>query len=358
MAMHPALRRPLSATIAAAASALALVVAASPAGAAGQSYVALGDSYSSGTGTRSYISDGTSCQRSVYAYPSLIATAKSYALTFRACSGAKIPDVTSTQLSALSAATSYVSMSVGGNDAGFADVLTECALPGWLSNCNGKIDTAQAYIRNTLPGALSTLYGSIRTKAPNAKVTIVGYPRIFNGQDCNALTWFSPQEETRLNQTADQLNALLAGQASAKGFAFANPTNAFLGHAVCDSPEWLNGLSNPISESYHPNRTGHASGYTPTVSPSLTGAAVTASPALLSSARASSARLATDAKRWAKADRAIRPEVVRVPDLTTAAARAAAARAGVDLSSRASIDAADRLWSAREAARWAAAHGG
>ncbi len=35
------------------------------------SYVALGDSYSSGTGTRTYISDGTSCQRSVYAYPSL-----------------------------------------------------------------------------------------------------------------------------------------------------------------------------------------------------------------------------------------------------------------------------------------------
>ncbi|NUO91243.1 MAG: SGNH/GDSL hydrolase family protein, partial [Dermatophilaceae bacterium] len=37
--------------------------------AAGGSYVALGDSYSSGTGTRTYISDGTSCQRSVYAYP-------------------------------------------------------------------------------------------------------------------------------------------------------------------------------------------------------------------------------------------------------------------------------------------------
>ncbi len=33
--------------------------------------------------------------------------------------------------------------------------------------------------------------------------------------------------------------------------------------------------------------------------------------------------------------------------------RAAAARAGVDLSSRASIDAADRLWSARQAAELA-----
>ena len=39
----------------------ALVISAAPAGAAAPSYVALGDSYSSGTGTRSYLSDGTSC---------------------------------------------------------------------------------------------------------------------------------------------------------------------------------------------------------------------------------------------------------------------------------------------------------
>jgi hypothetical protein len=29
--------------------------------------------------------------------------------------------------------------------------------------------------------------------------------------------------------------------------------------------EWLNGLSNPVSESYHPNRTGQSSGYLPLV---------------------------------------------------------------------------------------------
>ena len=39
----------------------------------------------------------------------------------------------------------------------------------------------------------------------------------------------------------------------------------FVGHAVCDDVEWLNGLSNPVGESYHPNRTGHSSGYTPLV---------------------------------------------------------------------------------------------
>ena len=258
------------------ASGLALVLAAlagiltlSPAHAAGPSYVALGDSYSSGVGTRTYISDGTSCQRSTYAYPYLIASQRGFTLSFQACSGARIPDVTNNQLGALSSGTAYVTLSVGGNDAGFSSVITECAMPGWMSNCDGKINTAQSYINNTLPGALSTLYTTIRSKAPNAKVVIVGYPRIFNGEDCNAGTWFSPSEETRLNQTADLLNSKLSAAAAAKGFSFANPTSRFVGHAVCDDVEWLNGLSNPVSESYHPNRTGQSSGYTPLVSPLL-----------------------------------------------------------------------------------------
>ncbi len=324
--------------------------------AAGPSYVALGDSYSSGVGTRSYIDDGTSCQRSVYAFPSLISAARSYSLNFRACSGAKVPDVTNSQLSALSSGTSYVSISVGGNDAGFADVLTECAQPAWMSNCNAAIDQAQAYINNTLPGSLRTLYSSIRSRAANAKVVVVGYPRIFNGEDCNAGTWFSPSEETRLNQTADLLNAKLSSAAQARAFGFANPTSAFVGHAVCDDPEWINGLSNPISESYHPNRTGHSSGYTPLVSPKLTGAALRATAATMRSARASADRQAARQRTYAAQDSRIRPEVVRAPDLTSAHARRAARRAGVDLSSTRSIDAADRRYSQRQARAWAASH--
>lgn len=317
--------------VAAAALVAAPLLGAAPAAAATPSYVALGDSYSSGVGTRSYLADGTSCQRSTYAFPSLIAAARGYALNFRACSGAKIPDVTNTQLSALGTTTSYVSISVGGNDAGFADVLTECAQPGWMSNCNKAIDAAQAYINNTLPGALSTLYTAIRSRASAAKVVVVGYPRIFMGEDCNAFTWFSPAEETRLNATADLLNTKLASAASAKGFSFANPTSRFTGHAVCDNPEWLNGLSNPISESYHPNRLGHSSGYTPLVSPLLTGAALRVTAATRRAALASGDALAAQQREYAAADASIRPETFRAPDLTSRSAQAAARHAGIDL---------------------------
>ncbi len=332
------------------AAALTLALIAAPAHAASSSYVALGDSYSSGVGTKAYINDGTSCQRSVYAYPSLIAAARGYALSLRACSGATVADVTNGQLSALTSSTAYVSLSVGGNDAGFASVLTECAQPGWMSDCDGAIDKAQGVINNTLPSRLATLYSSIRAKAPNATVVIVGYPRIFNGEDCNALTWFSPAEETRLNSTADLLNSRLATAASNARFSFASPTSAFVGHAVCSSTEWLNGLSNPVSESYHPNRAGHSSGYSPVVSPKLTGAVVTVTAAVERTAAESADRLVAQARPYAGADAKVTPEEFVAPDLNTPRARAAAKAAGVDLGSRASIDAADRRYSALQSA--------
>lgn len=329
----------------------AALLGAAPARAAGSAYVALGDSYSSGVGTRSYLSDGTSCQRSVYAYPSLVASSKGYALNFRACSGATTADVTNVQLGALGTATAYVSLTVGGNDAGFSSVLTECAKPSWASNCNAAIDRALGVIRNTLPGRLSTLYASIRTRAPQAKVVVAGYPRIFNGEDCNALTWFSPTEEARLNSAADTLNSVIATAAGNAGFGFRNPTAAFIGHAVCDDVEWINGLSNPVTESYHPNRVGHSSGYTPLVGSALSGSGVVVGAATLQAAADSAGRLAAQQAEYAELDRTIRPKRFTRPDLTSPAMRAAAARAGVDLSSRASIDAADRRYDRLQNAR-------
>jgi len=296
-----------------------LFVLLPPADAAAPSYVALGDSYSSGLGTRSYLVDGTTCQRSVYAYPSLLASANGYRLNLRACSGARVADVRNLQLSALSTTTRYVTISVGGNDAGFTRVLTTCAEPWWLSDCNGAVDRAEAYIRSTLPGALTSLYTAIRNRAPSATVVVVGYPRIFDGTDCNALTWFSPSEMTRLNAAADLLDATTSSAAAAAGFSFANPTRRFTGHAVCDSPEWINGLSNPPSESYHPNIAGHRDGYLPLVSRLLTGTAVTASAATLAAARDSAARLTLQQRAHADRDRAIEPEMFVAPDPITAA---------------------------------------
>lgn len=328
---------------------LLLALAASPAQAAGSAYVALGDSYSSGTGTRSYLSDKTSCQRSVYSYPSLVATSLGYSLNLRACSGATVADVTNLQLNALGSGTAYASITVGGNDAGFADVLTERAKPAWASNCNGAIDRAQSIITNQLPGRLRTLYSSICTRAPQARVVVAGYPRIFNGEDCNALTWFSPTEESRLNATAELLNTKIQAAAGGAGFVFSSPTSAFVGHAVCDDTEWINGLSSPTVESYHPNRPGHSSGYAPLVGSALAGSTVPLSATTTQVAEASASRLAQQQRRCAAKDRTISPQRFKVPDLRSAEITEAAARTGVDLSGRASINAMDRKFAARQA---------
>jgi hypothetical protein len=240
--------------------ATALMLAAVIPASAAPAYTALGDSYSSGVGTRTYYSDGTSCQRSPYAYPVIDAQRLGAALTFAACAGARVADVQNTQLGSLNGTTRYVTVSVGGNDAGFSDVISACARP-WPYTCWTEINNANNIITNTLPGRLDSLYSAIHSRASSARIVVVGYPRLFNGQECNLASRISSGEQTELNHTADLLASTIGARAAAHGFAFVDVRQIFTGHAVCDAVEWINGLSYPISESYHPNRTGQASGY-------------------------------------------------------------------------------------------------
>lgn len=317
------------------------------ASAASTSYVALGDSYSSGLGTGSYLNDGTTCARSAYSYPALDAARLGLALNLRACAGSTIADVRQAQVGALSATTGYVTVTAGGNDIGFAAVLTECAKPAWFSDCNGAIDAAVAVIRTQLPGALAGLYGDIRAKAPNARTVVVGYPRLFNGTDCHLLTFFSGAEMTRLNATADLLDSVTATAASAAGLPFVDPRPTFTGHAVCSSSPWINNLTWPVDDSFHPNRAGHA-GYATVVAPVLsTGARVSVTAAAL---QAQAVTLTAQGKANAAKDAGIRQQKVVAPDLTTPEAKAAAAAAGVDLTDKASIARADRAYESRQIA--------
>lgn len=247
----------LRGTLALAVALAALAPLAARPAAAAQSYVALGDSYSSGVGTRTYLADSGTCKRSALAYAPEVAARLGYTLTFAACAGARTADVASGQLSALAESTSFVTITIGGNDAGFSSVISQCARP-WPFTCWGDIDNAQAFIRDTLPGRLDGLYAQIQTRAPAAKVVVVGYPRVFNGRDtCNLGARISAGEQTRLNDTADLLAATTRARAQAHGFGFVDAIPSFTGHAVCDSVEWINGLSDPISESYHPNVSGY-----------------------------------------------------------------------------------------------------
>lgn len=185
-------------------------------------YVALGDSYASGVGAGSYISSSGDCDRSTNAAAYLWNAAhKPASFAFNACSGATTDDVLANQLGSLNSSTSLVSISIGGNDAGFADVMQTCVLSS-DSTCLSRISTATSYITNTLPGKLDTVYNAIHSKAPNARVVVVGYPRFYLlGQTCLGL---SDTKRSAINNAADTLDGTI--QSRVQPMASSSATSA------------------------------------------------------------------------------------------------------------------------------------
>ncbi|MDK1474644.1 SGNH/GDSL hydrolase family protein [Streptomyces sp. 549] len=228
------------------------------------SYVALGDSYSSGAGAGSYQSGSGDCRRSNRAYPQLWSNANSpSSFHFTACSGARTTDVINNQLGPLSSATTLVSVSIGGNDAGFADVMTTCVLQG-ESACLSRVAVARNYISGTLPGRLDAVYGAIRGKAPAAQVVVLGYPRMYKlGTACVGI---SERSRAALNEASDALNEVTAKRAADHGFRFGDVRSTFTGHELCSGAAWLHGLTWPVGDSYHPTAAGQSGGYHPVLS--------------------------------------------------------------------------------------------
>ncbi|MFJ4716966.1 SGNH/GDSL hydrolase family protein [Streptomyces sp. NPDC088785] len=231
--------------------------------AAATGYVALGDSYSSGVGSGSYDSASGDCKRSSKAYPALWAAAHSpSSFNFTACSGARTGDVLSGQLTPLGSGTGLVSISIGGNDAGFADVMTTCVLNS-EATCLNRINQARAYVTSTLPGNLDKVYDAIHAKAPAAHVVVIGYPRFYKlGGSC--IAGLSEAERTAINSAADLLNTTTAKRAADHGFTFGDVTTKFSGHEICSGSPWLHSVNwTNIGESYHPTAAGQSGGYLP-----------------------------------------------------------------------------------------------
>lgn len=254
-------------------SAAALVLTATLGGAgtahasvqrSGPAYVALGDSYSSGVGAGSYDSSSGGCKRSKKAYPALWAARHAPAgFAFTACSGARTGDVLGKQLGPLNSRTGLVSLSIGGNDAGFSDTMRSCVL-GTDDSCLDRIDQATAYVRNELPGRLDKVYSAISSKAPAARVVVLGYPRFYKlGVSCVGL---SDTKRSAINAAADLLDSVIAKRAADHGFAYGNVNSTFAGHELCSGSPWLRSVTFPIDESYHPTASGQSAGYLPVFS--------------------------------------------------------------------------------------------
>ncbi|WP_341941510.1 GDSL-type esterase/lipase family protein [Microbacterium sp. LWH10-1.2] len=265
--------------------------------------VSLGDSYSSGEGTsqaggydffRGSDHDGgapgnphrNACHRSPYSWPSQMSLPSLSAVSvgglaedhdprvdyqMLACAGAvtknilaaddggvgQYAEVPQLDRGFLDANTTIVTLTIGGNDIGFGPVLVECikqtvigATCQGLSTPNGESDSLADQMPkrlSALTGKVTTALQAIHSKAPNAKILLLGYPKIFAG---NAWCVFiNDISRDWLNKVADGLNSSLTSAAGAAGsyVYYANPEYAFEGHTMCESEPGITALDTTMT---------------------------------------------------------------------------------------------------------------
>jgi lysophospholipase L1-like esterase len=233
--------------------------------------VAFGDSYASGLGAGSYSEE---CGRSALGLPGLLDAEDAVELAVDAtCAGAvaapsadgpsSVPGQVSrlAEEGGLGPQTDLVTVSAGGNDAGFGQVAAACSSAP-LEACRSIIEDRTATALPALAGNLDSLYAQLRTAAPEATIVITGYPHLFS-PEFGAGTPLSVPAQELFNAGTDSLNAVIEDAAAAHGFLWVPTARAFSGHGLGSSDAWITAADQP--DGLHPTAEGYRSGYLPAV---------------------------------------------------------------------------------------------
>ncbi|WP_234661142.1 SGNH/GDSL hydrolase family protein [Agromyces marinus] len=217
-------------------------------------YAAVGDSFASGVGAGSYLD--TTCYRSTKSYPKLLdADADKALVAFSACSGSDTADVIA-QAASVPSTAKLITVTVGGNDVGFADVMQNCfVLPN--SSCATHIANGAAAVESdAFAASITDVITTLRTRAPAAKIVVTGYPLLFweNASGVNPkYTWAD-----EVNDETVALNDRIQSVAQSGGAVFVDVEGVFAGHGIGSSSPWINDwrwLSQ--TNSFHPNAAGY-----------------------------------------------------------------------------------------------------
>ncbi len=248
-------------------------------------YVGLGDSYSSGNGLVPYLTaaqdpNGVRCARSVKAsaYAVRLPDGTSPSLQLSACASAQTVDVVGRdqfgadakahlpavppQLNDIGPGSDLITLTIGGDDAYFSEVLKACALnhtlaslaadcedaPFMVLNSGRKLTLDQfATLRLTLLQAdlLDTLR-RIRAQAPNATVVVADYPHLISADapgNCAEKHLFRADERTWIRTKGDELSADIQLAAKQAGVYFTSVVGTFAAHELCGTgTSWLYGI--------------------------------------------------------------------------------------------------------------------
>ncbi|MCR6033033.1 SGNH/GDSL hydrolase family protein [Nocardioides sp. zg-579] len=258
-------------------SAAFLVAGAGPGAAApaGPTYVALGDSYASAAGVEPV--DPTApveCQRSSRNYPHVLAARTGAALTDVTCGGADTSHFRTSQhpgvapqLDALSASTTLVTVTIGGNDGGvFGDAIRECSIAGFSTGGAGspcRDANGSAYediVRDATYPALVQALTDVRERAPRAQVGVLGYPWILPAEgSCFGRMPVAEGDVPYLRGLQATLNDAVRRAAEATGATYVDLAGVSEGHDACQpaGTRWIEpvfGGTNPVV--VHPNAFG------------------------------------------------------------------------------------------------------
>lgn len=213
-------------------------------------YVALGDSFSAGMGGGD---ESGKCRLSPNSYPNDFARAAGIDLVVNAaCAGATTSDLLKHQLIALDDRTDLVTVSVGGNDLGVADIAAECSA-GKAVACRDGVSSALSLL-NILPQRLSAVYGAVHDAAPNARIVVTGYVVIFDNSNPKAADFGTA---TAINAAALGLNQTIQDVVSAQRAAGVPITYVgvdFAGHGIGSKSPWVNVSG---TDAFHPTATGY-----------------------------------------------------------------------------------------------------
>ncbi|WP_283099078.1 SGNH/GDSL hydrolase family protein [Frankia sp. AgB32] len=230
-------------------------------------YVAMGSSFAAGTGIGADISTG--CLRSARNYPHLLASRLHLDLVDVTCGGATVQNLLSTpqgdhpvQIAGLTADTRLVTITAGGNDLAYSLSTLICAnAAGTGKPCTSlptpqDTKTAAAKLRTTF----TALFAAIKAKAPQARIYLVTYPRVFPDppKTCpgNVISTADSVTLAGIGATLQNTSRLAATDAH---ITLIDAYTASAEHDVCApaADRWIDG-SNATGTPYHPNATGTA----------------------------------------------------------------------------------------------------
>ncbi|WP_243407599.1 SGNH/GDSL hydrolase family protein [Frankia canadensis] len=229
----------------------------------------LGDSYSSGEGSPPFDTLDPRCRRSSNAWPrelTRLDPTLSISL-FAACAGATTDALNEsfkgenpqlTQLRQLRPAPDIVTITIGGNDAGFSNVIVSCFT--WKCFWDGKDKRERDRVNKELPDLLTANYRAVKAAAPRARVLVVGYPSIFpSSQSKNICKWLNSTERRQVSSLNSLLDRVVRRAADDADVEYVPTARALRGHEMCTRNSWVApvGLFSPARDlSAHPTAQG------------------------------------------------------------------------------------------------------